>query len=241
MWAAAFFGAVSAATLLIGAVIAYALRPAPRLTAAIMALGSGLLIGSVAYDLVGEATESLGILAVAGTLMVGAAVFVLGSRLVERAGARQRKHPQPAQAGNPRAMVLGSVLDGVPESFVLGLSVLQGSVSAPLLIGISLSNLPEGMASSSGLRQQGWPMRRTIGLWSLVVLTSAVAAAVGHEVLANDDGTVSALARTFAAGALLAMITDTMVPEAYEVERTWTGALVVGGFALSLIIAAVLG
>lgn len=241
MWAAAFFGAASALTLLIGALIAYAVRPAPRVTAAIMALGSGLLIGSVAYDLVGEATASLGIIAVSVTLMAGAGVFVLGSRLIERAGARQRKHPQPSGEGNPKAMVLGSVLDGVPESFVLGLSVLQGAVSAPLLIGISLSNLPEGMASSSGLRQQGWSLRRTVGLWSIVIATSATAAVVGHEVLANDDGTVSAIARMFAAGALLAMITDTMVPEAYAVERTWTGGLVVAGFALSLIIAAVLG
>jgi ZIP family zinc transporter len=241
VWAAAFFGALSALTLLVGALIAYAVKPAPRLTAAIMALGSGLLIGSVAYDLVGEATQSLGIVAVSITLMLGAGVFVLGSRIVERSGARQRKHPQPTTEGNPKAMVLGSVLDGVPESFVLGLSVLQGAVSAPLLIGISLSNLPEGMASSSGLRQQGWPLRRTVGLWTIVIATSAISAVIGHELLANDDGTVSAIARMFAAGALLAMITDTMVPEAYAVERTWTGGLVVGGFALSLVIASLLG
>lgn len=241
MWAAAFFGAIAAAALIVGAILAYAFRPAPRVTAAIMALGSGLLIGSVAYDLVDDAAGSLNVLIVSITLIFGAGVFVLGSRLLERSGARQRKHPRPQTEANPLAIVLGSVLDGVPESFVLGLSVLQGAVSLPLLIGISLSNLPEGMAASSGLRHRSWPFGRVLGMWAIVVLTSALAAMLGYEVLATDDGTFAAVVQVFAAGALLAMITDTMVPEAYEVERTWTGGLVVAGFALSLLVSAVLG
>lgn len=241
MWSAAFFGAVSAAFLAVGAVIAYALPPMPRLTAAVMAMGSGLLVGSVAYDLVEHASGQLHVVSIAITLMVGAGVFVLGSRLLERAGARQRKHPRPQAESNPLAIVLGSALDGIPESFVLGLSVLHGGVSMPLLVGIGLSNLPEGMAASSGLRHRHWAFRRVIAMWAVVIATSAGSAAFGYEVLATDDGTLSAVAQTFAAGALLAMITDTMVPEAYEVERTWTGGLVVAGFAASLLIASLLG
>jgi ZIP family zinc transporter len=244
MLTAAGYAALAASTLVIGALLAYGLNPAPRVTAVIMAIGSGLLIGSVAYDLVADATGSLPVLTIAVSLMVGAFTFVLGSRLIERRGGRRRKNPTGAGAADddrPLAIVLGSALDGIPESFVLGLSVLSGGVSVPLLVGIGLSNLPEGMAASSGLRVQRWPLRRVLAMWAAVVVTSAISAAAGHELLATDDGTLTGIVQTFAAGALLAMIADTMVPEAYEVERMWTGGLVVSGFALSLVVAALLG
>lgn len=238
MFEAAGWGALSSSTLIIGALVAYLLKPSVRLTAAVMAIGSGLLIGSVAYDLVADAQHSLELPWIAVSLMVGAAVFVLGSRVIELRGGKRRKNPVKGGDDNPLGIVLGSALDGIPESFVLGLSVLTGGVSMPLLIGISLSNLPEGMAASAGLRARAWPIGRVMLMWSAVVATSAVAAGLGHTVLASDDGTLTGVVQTFAAGALLAMISDTMIPESYEVERVWTGGLVVGGFASSLLIAA---
>ena len=241
MFTAALFGALAASTLLVGGIVAYAVKPSARFTAIIMALGSGLLIGSVAFDLVGEAQMALSIVAVALSLMAGAAVFVVGSRLIARRTTRGKAHTSTDGApDSPLPIVLGSVLDGVPESFVLGLSVLQGGVNVPLLVGIGLSNLPEGLAASAGLRARGWPQARVLGMGAVVVMTSAVSAGLGHKVLASDDGTLSAIAQTFAAGALLAMIADTMIPDAFEVEREWTGGLVVAGFAISLLIAAVL-
>ena len=203
-----------------------------------MAIGSGLLIGSVAYDLVADAQHSLPLPWIAVSLMLGAAVFVLGSRLIELRGGKRRKNPVTGGDDQPLGIVLGSALDGIPESFVLGLSVLTGGVSMPLLIGIGLSNLPEGMAASAGLRSRQWPIGRVMLMWSAIVATSAVSAGLGHTVLASDDGTLTGVVQTFAAGALLAMISDTMIPESYEVERVWTGGLVVGGFAASLLIAA---
>ena len=203
-----------------------------------MAIGSGLLIGSVSYDLVADAQHSLPLPWIAVSLMLGAAVFVLGSRLIELRGGKRRKNPVTGGDDQPLGIVLGSALDGIPESFVLGLSVLTGGVSMPLLIGIGLSNLPEGMAASAGLRARKWPIGRVMLMWSAVVATSAVSAGLGHTVLASDDGTLTGVVQTFAAGALLAMISDTMIPESYEVERVWTGGLVVGGFAASLLIAA---
>lgn len=238
MFEAAGWGALSSSTLIIGALVAYLLKPSVRLTAAVMAIGSGLLIGSVAYDLVADAQHSLELPWIAVSLMLGAAVFVLGSRVIELRGGKRRKNPVKGGDDNPLGIVLGSALDGIPESFVLGLSVLTGGVSMPLLIGISLSNLPEGMAASAGLRARAWPIGRVMLMWSAVVATSAVAAGLGHTVLASDDGTLTGVVQTFAAGALLAMISDTMIPESYEVERVWTGGLVVGGFASSLLIAA---
>jgi len=135
--------------------------------------------------------------------------------------------------------VLGSVLDGIPESFVLGLTVLQGGVSISLLAAVALSNLPEGMSSSSGLKEAGWPRNRVLAMWSAVVLVSAAAAAAGYAMLDPASGRTSALVQSFAAGALLAMLADTLLPEAYAVEGVLTGPLVVTGFAVSLALSAV--
>ena len=135
--------------------------------------------------------------------------------------------------------MLGSVLDGIPESFVLGLTVLEGGVSVSLLAAIVLSNLPEGMSSSSGLRAAHWPERRVLLLWSIVIVVSAAAAGLGYAVLDPAGGSTGALVQAFAAGALLAMVATTMLPEAYETEGLLTGPLVVTGFAISIALSAV--
>lgn len=241
---AAALGALAASALLVGAVLAYVARPKARVVAVVMALGSGLLIGSVAYDLVEDARITLPVPAIAGWLLVGATVFVLGSRLISRLGRRGGSGGSgDTDDADDSALpiVLGSALDGVPESMVLGMSLVHGGVSIPLLFGIALSNLPEGIAGSTGLRSTGWSARRTLGLWAIVVAVSAVAAGLGNQLVASDDRTVMGIAQTFAAGALLAMITDTMIPESYAIERWWTGLLVVAGFCGSLLLASALG
>ena len=150
------WGALGAATLLVGALIAYLFTPTRRVIAAVMALGTGLLIGSVSFELIDEALKTQTVGWVGLLVLVGGAVFSIGDWLLSRKGAGDRKDPSGAQAdGSPMAIVLGSVLDGIPESFVLGLTVLQGGVSVPLFAGVALSNLPEGMSSSSGLKAQG--------------------------------------------------------------------------------------
>jgi ZIP family zinc transporter len=131
--------------------------------------------------------------------------------------------------------LLGSVLDGIPESFVLGLTVLQGGVSLALLVGIALSNLPEGMSSSSGLKRAGWSRRRVVLMWLAVIAVSTISAAAGYAVLGPAGARTGALIEAFAAGALLAMLADTLLPDgAYKVEKVFTGPLVVIGFAISL-------
>jgi ZIP family zinc transporter len=112
-------------------------------------------------------------------------------------------------------------------------------VSIALLAGVLLSNLPEGMSSSSGLRTAGWPRRRVMSMWGLVILASAVSAGLGDALLDPGSGNAGAVAQAFAAGALLAMVADTMLPEAFEVEGPFTGSLVAAGFAVSLMLSAV--
>jgi zinc transporter, ZIP family len=234
------WGAFGAAALLIGALVAYRLSPSRRVIAVVMALGTGLLIGSVSYELVEEALKTQTVAWVALMVLIGAATFTVGDWLLERGGGGDRKDATGAQAeGSPLAIVLGSVLDGIPESFVLGLTVLQGGVSVSLLAGVMLSNLPEGMSSSSGLKAAGWPQGRVVLMWSAVVLVSGLAAAAGYAMLDPAGDRTGALVQAFAGGALLAMLADTLLPEAYAVEGVLTGPLVVAGFAVSLALSAV--
>jgi zinc transporter, ZIP family len=234
------WGGLGAAALLVGALAAYLFDPSRQVIAVIMALGTGLLIGSVSFELVDEALKHQAVAWVALLVLVGAATFTVGDWLLTRNGGGERKDADGAQAeGNPLAIVLGSVLDGIPESFVLGLTVLQGGVSVSLLAGVALSNLPEGMSSSSGLKVAGWPRGRVLVMWTLVVLVSAVSAAAGYVLLDPHSGRTGALVQAFAAGALLAMLADTLLPEAYKVEGVLTGSLVVAGFAVSLALSAV--
>lgn len=234
------WGALGASALLIGALIAYLLSPTRGVIAVVMALGTGLLIGSVSFELIDEALKYQAVAWVAAMVLAGAAVFTVGDWLLERRGGGDRKDATGAQAeGSPLAIVLGSVLDGIPESFVLGLTVLQGGVSVSLLAAVALSNLPEGMSSSSGLRQAGWPRNQVVAMWSVVVLVSGTAAAAGYGMLGPASGRTGALVQAFAAGALLAMLADTLLPQAYAVEGVLTGSLVVTGFAVSLALSAV--
>jgi ZIP family zinc transporter len=233
------WGAVAASALLVGALVAYVVTPSPKFIAVVMALGAGLLIGSISFELIDEAMKSTEVALVGVYTLIGAAAFTIGNRVLDRKGGGDRKDAQGGQSdGSPLAIVLGSVLDGIPESFVLGLTVLQGGVSVALLIGVVLSNLPEGLSSSSGLRIAGWTKARVVRMWVIVVVVSAVSAALGYALLDPTHGHTGSFAQGFAAGALLAMITDTMLPESYDVEKINTGSLVAIGFAISLMLSA---
>jgi ZIP family zinc transporter len=234
------WGALAASPLLVGALVAYLSTPSRAFIAVVMALGTGLLIGSVAFELIDEAVKTTDVAIVGLYTLAGAAVFTVGDWWLERRGGGDRKDAGGAQAdGAPLAIVLGSVLDGIPESFVLGLTVLQGGISVALLIGVLLSNLPEGMSSSSGLRTAGWPRNRVMWMWLTVIAVSAASAALGYAALDPTHGHTGAFAQAFAAGALLTMVSDTMLPEAFQVEGLYTGSLVAIGFAISLSLSAV--
>ena len=240
MLEALVWGAVGASALLIGALAAYHSTPSPKTIAVVMALGTGLLIGSVSFELIDEALKTAAVALVGLVMLFGAAAFTVGDWYIDRRGGADRKDSEGAQAdGSALAIVFGSVLDGIPESFVLGFTVLQGGISVALLTGILLSNLPEGMSSSSGLRISGWPRTRVIRMWLLVIAVSALSAALGYAVLDPAQGRTGALAQAFAAGALLTMVADTMLPEAFDVVGLFTGSLVAIGFALAIILSAI--
>jgi zinc transporter, ZIP family len=158
--------------------------------------------------------------------------------LIDRLGGSDRKRSRGQQAsGTALAIVLGIVLDGIPESTVLGLTVLTGGgVSAAMLAAVFLSNLPEAIAATVGLRASYWPARRIIGLWVLVTAVSALAALLGYALLDGASPRTIAFVLAFAAGAILTMLADTMMPEAFENGGRYVGLATTGGFGLEFAI-----
>ena len=234
MGEAFLWGLVAGSSLVIGGILALRFRFAPRTIALIMAFGAGVLVSALSFDLVAEATELAGGHGspVVG-LFAGALVFFIGDRLIDRHGGSARKDSQGGQeSGSPLSIVLGTVLDGIPESMVIGLTIVSGGeVSAAYLAAVFLSNLPESIGSSTGLVAAGWTKTRIIGLWAGVALVSAISSALGYGLLEDaSDGTV-AFVQTFAAGAILTMLADTMMPEAYKHGGRLTGLIVTLGFA----------
>ena len=158
--------------------------------------------------------------------------------MIDRLGGERRKHSGGAQAeGSALAIVLGIVLDGIPESVVLGLTVVQGgTVSAAFLVAVLLSNLPEAFSATSGLDRAGWPRARVVGLWLLVTIACGFAALGGFVLFDAASGRVIAFVLAFAGGAILTMLADTMMPEAFEHGGRLVGLVTTFGFALAFAI-----
>ncbi len=234
MWAAAAWGLVAASSLLIGSLLTFWLNPSRRLIGLIMAFGAGTLISAIAYELVEDAAASGRALTLAVGLAGGAVTFFVGDWWIDRAGGEHRKRSDGKQAqGDSFGIFIGTLLDGIPESFILGASLLtSGGVSVAFLVAVFVSNLPEAMGATTGLAAAGWSKRRIIGIWLAVVGVSALAAASGY-LLSSIRSLDGVLAQAFAAGGLLTMLADTMMPEAFENGGKAVGLLTVLGFAVA--------
>jgi len=238
MLEAAFWGLFGGLALVAGALLTYAVTPQPRTVGLVMAFGAGVLLSAVAYELVGEAFRTAGghgVVAL-GTA-AGALTFYAGVvRLARRAAGRKDPGGAPAAGGageGAGAIALGAVLDGIPESIVVGVSLLSGEVSLAMVAAVFVSNLPEAIAATDGLRRSGTHRARVLALWVGLALVCAAAAALGYGVVGALPGAVAAFVQSFAAGALLTMLGDSMIPEAYDQAGRVTGLLLVLGFAVS--------
>jgi zinc transporter, ZIP family len=233
-----FWGLLGSTSLLLGAVIVAVNMPAARTLGLIMGFGSGVLISAVAFELVEEAASvANGEAATAVGFFVGMAVFLLGDQAISTMGYRDRKKMNAVHSASGLAIVLGIVLDGVPESAVLGLTLLEaGTVGVAVLAAVFLSNLPESIAATSGLRSSGWGWVRVYGLWTGIVLVSGLAAALGYQLMATATPAAFAFVLAFAGGAILSMLATTMMPEAYEYGGRLVGVTTTVGFAAAFAI-----
>ena len=239
MGAAFGWGILAASSLVIGSVVALLFHIRLRMIGLIMGFGSGVLISAVAFDLVQEAFDkSSGHGWVAGGLFAGCLVFFGGDWLIDHLGGSQRKDPDGNQeSGSALSIVLGSVLDGIPESMVIGLTIFEGgAVGAAYLAAVFISNLPESISSTSGLATSGWKKSRILWMWIAIALISGLASLAGYGLFQNSSPDTVAFVLAFAGGAILTMLAETMAPEAYEHGGKLVGIATTLGFAVAFTI-----
>lgn len=241
---AGLWGGLAGSALLVGAWVGYATRLPQRLIAGIMAFGAGVLISALSFELMEEAVRHGDFLPAAIGFVSGAAVYSAANVALARRGAKHRKRSgsqQPSEAeasGSGMAIAVGALLDGIPESIVIGVSLLAGggAVSLVAVAAVFLSNVPEGLSSSSGMKQAGRSKAYVFGVWSGIALVSALASLLGYVLFRGVSTGVIAGTMAVAAGAILAMIADTMIPEAVEGSHDLTGLITVLGFLAAFLL-----
>lgn len=234
---AGLWGLLAGSALLIGAVIAYYVDISQRMIASIMAFGSGVLISALSFEMMDHAYLQGGFATTALGFLSGAAIFTIANIYLSRRGAKHRKrsgHQQPRERdhqGSGMAIALASVLDGIPESIVVGLSLVTGPhVSMTAVIAIFLSNIPEGLSSAAGMKKAGRSARYIFLLWSGISVLLGLASLAGFVWFSHLPAIVTAAATALAAGSLLAMLAETMIPEAFEIAHDYVGFITVAGF-----------
>jgi ZIP family zinc transporter len=224
------WGAIASLPLLIGAAIAAKSDVSARTVGLISAFGAGALISAVSFELTLDAAEEGLHVTAAISLALGAIVYWYGKRLLS-------KRSESSGGGSSRglALLMGATLDGIPESFILGLSVATGGgVSVPFLVAVAVSNFPEGMASAAELRgSKGFDTKRLLLMWASVVGVCSLSAGLGGWLGAEASTEVTVFANAFAAGSLLTMVTVDLIPEADENAGAAAGLAAVFGFAVA--------
>lgn len=249
MTSALLWGAVAASSLFIGALLGVARSWPPRLVGAVLAFGGGALIASISYELFAEGLETGGPVPLGIGLAVGALTYYGANRLVERvtggtdSASGSDSASDSGQAGHLKAkrkaaggtsLALGAFLDGIPEQAVLGIGIASGTgVSIALIVAIFVSNLPEAIGSASDMRETGSSRRSILLLWAGVTVICALATAVGYLAADVASTPMRGAVDGFAAGALLVMLVDSLVPEAREKTGESAGLVTALGFALA--------
>jgi zinc transporter, ZIP family len=241
---AGLWGLLSGSALLIGALIGWFAPLSRRIIAAIMGFGAGVLISALSFELMDDAWQRTrdagsGFTPVAAGFLAGAAVYTLcnyglglwGARHRKRSTAEHRRRDRATHPSNGGALALGALLDGIPESIVIGISLLEGgAVGYVAVIAIFLSNLPEGLSSAAGMKAEGRRPAFVFLLWAGIALIAGLSSWFGYVAFAGVAPGAVAAVQAVAAGAILAMICDTMVPEAFEETHDFAGLIAVTGF-----------
>lgn len=243
---AGLWGLVAGGALVVGAAVAWVVHVPQRVVASVMAFGAGVLISALSFDLVTEAADTGGLVPTVLGFLGGAVVYVAANVLLARRGARHRKRSgatqgsEAQQAGSGAAIAVGALLDGVPESVVLGLSLLGGDgVGISVLAAIFISNLPEGLSSAAGMRANGRSARYVFGVWVGIAVASGLAGMLGCLFLDGAPPETIAVITAVAAGAILAMVADTMIPEAFERTHLYAGLVTTVGFLCAFVLSRV--
>ncbi len=220
-------GFIAQASLILAGLVVFYWRASPRVVGALGGLGAGLLLGAIAIDLLPSA-EDLTHPETAAWMLAGAAVFLISDRLVE---AKFGDEGPSAALG----IVIGSIIDGVPESLIFGIQIAAGLAISPAFLGaVFVSNVPQALAPSADLAKAGWSKAKVVGMWAVVAVACGVAAGLGYLAVEFTASATGARASAFAIGGVLAMLTDSLMPFSYERARDWAGVWAVVGFIASI-------
>ncbi|MBT1636580.1 ZIP family metal transporter [Clavibacter michiganensis] len=228
-------GLLSGLSLVVGSLVAWFVKVPREVVALVMAFGAGVLISALSFDLVDEAAASGGVIPTLGGFVAGAVVYVVLDQILEHGGFRRKHHGKSGGGGGTGVgIALGALLDGVPETAVQGLSLTGGgALSIGVLVAVVISNFPEGMSSTADLKESGRGARYVFGLWTSIAVVCALSSLGGYELLGGLPESGQSVVMAFAAGAILAMICDTMIPEAFRKAQALTGLVTVLGFVAS--------
>jgi ZIP family zinc transporter len=251
MLEATLAGLISGAALLLGALLGLYLKIGHKMIAVVMAFGAGVLISALSIDLMNEGFEQSKESFMMGlSFLAGAFVFVLGDYFIDNNGGKFRKSThgmeQDLKKDNPEGssgsgIFLGTLLDGIPESFVVGASIATGGTSGfVFIVAVFLSNLPEGISGTISMKMSGMSTRNIILLWVATLLITALSAIGGYFFLDTASPVVNASIMAFASGAILAMLCDTMIPEAFKFGGRFVALITVVGFLLAFLLSKIL-
>jgi len=225
MTQALLWGLVAAGSLLVGQLLATPLGGSKRTVGVMMAFGAGTLISAVGYELIPEENLQLG-WEIGAAFLLGALVYYAGARIIDRGGS------------SGLALFLGALLDGIPESFILGLGLaLGGAISVAFFAAVLLSNIPEGLAGTADMRSAGVTERRVTLMWSSLAVVCGFVS-LGGYLVADHITRAGEIASAFAGGAVLTMLADSMVPESYERAGRVAGLMTVLGFLVAGVLSA---
>lgn len=225
---AILWGVVAASPLFVGAVLAMLRTWPPRWLGIVLGFGAGALMASIAFELWEEGLKRGGAVPLVLGVAAGALAYYTAARILDARAAKKK-----GEAGGGQ-LAVGALLDGIPEQLVLGIGLASGEpVSIALVVAILVSNLPESIGSAADLLQDGMAKGRVLLLWSGVAVVCALATVAGFALATVTGDVFRTAANGFAAGALLVMLVDSMVPEAQSKAKESTGLATVLGFALA--------
>ena len=243
------WGFVASIPLIAGAVLASFINLKKPIIASIMAFGAGVLVAALTFSLIEEAYNLVNdiVPVVLGFALGGLSYSVVNHILNNKSGTKNRKrsHGENAGGGNDAsgiALMIGSLMDNIPENMALGISIVAGgTVNVVLIAAIFISNFPEGLASSQGMKTNGKSTKQILLLWAVVVAIGTVASAIGFSVLANVNKDIVAIALSYASGAILVMLAESMIPEAFEEGGMNIGLATGAGFMVAFILGTISG
>jgi zinc transporter, ZIP family len=216
-----------------------------------MAFGAGVLIAALTFSLIEEAYNLVKDLVpvVSGFTLGGLSYSIANYILNIKSGTKNRKRSHGEKAGGGKnasgiALMVGSLMDNIPENMALGISLVAGggTVNIVLIAAIFISNFPEGLASSQGMKNNGKSIKKILLLWLVVVAIGTISSAIGFSVLANVNKYIVSIALSYASGAILVMLAESMIPEAFEEGgESKIGLATMAGFAVAFVLGRVGG